>query len=286
MSKITAHDSANSKSSGGPHSPQGKSRSSKNALKHGVFASAPLIAGESAREFKQLMDATLLEFRPQGIVEELCAKKIVESLWRQMRADRAECAEIERRRHFLAWDRGKSEAQHAEKSADDISGGLHSHRFNPIVLARCIRLLDELKSEIESRGFRPDADGAILEEVYGFSNGSRLFSDLPRLYKRILLTSQLTEDERRAADMLTPAKCIEEMVRFIARECMRLRKYQGTCDSVTAQRTELEYLGRAVLQGASLDRFVRYGASLDRRLKRYLDLLQQLQTRRREEAGA
>ncbi|MBL8223542.1 MAG: hypothetical protein JNL62_30200, partial [Bryobacterales bacterium] len=47
----------NSQKSTGPRTPEGKQRSSENAVKHGIYTSSIVLPGESAEEFRKLLDA-------------------------------------------------------------------------------------------------------------------------------------------------------------------------------------------------------------------------------------
>ena len=60
---------ANAQKSTGPKTPEGKSRSSQNALKHGFFAQTALLFYEDPQEFVALRDAYLAEHAPKGPTE-------------------------------------------------------------------------------------------------------------------------------------------------------------------------------------------------------------------------
>ncbi len=60
---------ASAQKSTGPKTPEGKARSSQNALKHGFFAQTALLYYESPEDFVALRDAYLAEYSPQGPTE-------------------------------------------------------------------------------------------------------------------------------------------------------------------------------------------------------------------------
>lgn len=60
---------ANAAKSTGPKTPQGKARSSRNALKHGFFAQTALLYYESPEDYVALRDAYIAEYDPQGPTE-------------------------------------------------------------------------------------------------------------------------------------------------------------------------------------------------------------------------
>jgi hypothetical protein len=80
----------NAQRSTGPRTPEGKARSRRNALKHGILASAILIktgpAVDNADEFNELMSALRDDLAPEGALEDLLVEKIAVCYWRQRRA--------------------------------------------------------------------------------------------------------------------------------------------------------------------------------------------------------
>ena len=60
---------ANAAKSTGPRTPEGKARSSQNAVKHGFFTQTALLYYESPEEFVALRDAYISEYNPQGPTE-------------------------------------------------------------------------------------------------------------------------------------------------------------------------------------------------------------------------
>src|ERR1700679_2469880 len=69
---------ANGAKSHGPSSPEGKLRSSRNALQHGLLANCLLVTGESAEYFEILKKNHIRRFQPAdgvelALVEEMCA---------------------------------------------------------------------------------------------------------------------------------------------------------------------------------------------------------------------
>ena len=77
---------ANGRRSRGPVTPEGKQRSSQNARKHGLLASALLLPGESEEGFENLVNEHLARFGDidgveLAMIEEMCA-----AYWRMRRA--------------------------------------------------------------------------------------------------------------------------------------------------------------------------------------------------------
>jgi hypothetical protein len=75
----------------GPKTPEGKLRSSQNALKHGLRAQkCVVLPGESAAEFAALEAALLEELAPEGALQSVLAQRVVAATSRLARADRLE----------------------------------------------------------------------------------------------------------------------------------------------------------------------------------------------------
>jgi len=81
----------NGAKSRGPRTPEGKQRSSRNALKHGLCAEKHVVvAGESAEAFTAFEAALLDDLAPQGALQTLLAGRIARAAWRLERAERIE----------------------------------------------------------------------------------------------------------------------------------------------------------------------------------------------------
>jgi hypothetical protein len=85
-----AANRANAGKSTGPKTPEGKARSSGNALKHGLLAShvVPTSGGlhEDSEAFDHLLDQLTLEFQPADTTEQLLVERIAACYWRLRRA--------------------------------------------------------------------------------------------------------------------------------------------------------------------------------------------------------
>jgi hypothetical protein len=89
----------NARFSTGPKTEQGKVHSRRNALKHGVLASALLVSkglgAEDSAEFGELLTILHEDLLPVGVLEEMLVEKIAVCWWRQRRALQCEAGLIE-----------------------------------------------------------------------------------------------------------------------------------------------------------------------------------------------
>jgi hypothetical protein len=84
--KRLAANRANAAHSTGPTTPEGKARSAKNALRHGLLAKQILIGKESAENFQALFDILVDRFAPVDDFELGMIEELASSYWRLRRA--------------------------------------------------------------------------------------------------------------------------------------------------------------------------------------------------------
>ena len=83
------------KRGGGPKTPAGKARSSRNALRHCLTSNAPVIPEmESDEEYQRHVGGFMADFAPEGYVEEFYVERLASLLWRLRRVTRHEVAAI------------------------------------------------------------------------------------------------------------------------------------------------------------------------------------------------
>ena len=80
----------NAQRSTGPTSPEGKERSARNSLKHGLLAQEMVLLGEAAKELTAFREGLLADLRPEGELEQFLADRVVAAAWRLRRAVRVE----------------------------------------------------------------------------------------------------------------------------------------------------------------------------------------------------
>jgi hypothetical protein len=83
---------ANGAKSHGPVTPQGRTTSSRNSLRHGFAAKSVVLPTESSREFQALLDSYVVQFDPQGGVERELVQTMVAARWRLRRICNIETA--------------------------------------------------------------------------------------------------------------------------------------------------------------------------------------------------
>ena len=86
----------NGAKSRGPKTPEGKARSARNALKHGMRAEKHVVLpDEDAGEFAAFEAALVAELAPVGALQTVLARRVAVAAWRLERADRMEAEVLE-----------------------------------------------------------------------------------------------------------------------------------------------------------------------------------------------
>jgi hypothetical protein len=276
----------------GPRTAIGKKRSSRNAVKFGIFSRATLLPGESRSEYRSLKEGLWKTLQPEGELEELLVEKLVSIMWRYRRLLVAEGAEIRKKSEFLEIDRRRAQQQAAEKiirlqqpettiefSLEPV--GLIWEIQNPEILARCIEMLVELRRGIEADGLDEEQDGSLLEAIYGDPDRPHLRQTLHGKYSAWLDTAKMTGKERESEGCATPEQCKQSVLQEIGAEIARLKQYQEKGELIESERTKVEILRQRIPDSKGMDCFLRYDASLERVFDRTLTQLERIQRMRK-----
>src|SRR5262252_1417286 len=84
--KHSAAARANGALSRGPKTPEGKARSARNALRHGLLANSVLLTGEDPERLRSLFEGYIERFQPQDDAEFSLVEQMVSATWRLNRA--------------------------------------------------------------------------------------------------------------------------------------------------------------------------------------------------------
>ena len=163
----------NAKKSTGPRSEEGKTRSAKNSLKHGLLARDTVMPGEDPADFDRQLSALEADIQPANSLEFELVRQIADAQWRMRRLTRLETG-------FLA------------AAVDDQRRHLEKRRP------------DEL---------RPGYDGetlllgsAMLDRTQAFVHLARYGGHLSRrFFRAVKQLSDLRRDERKAEEVRSSA---------------------------------------------------------------------------------
>jgi hypothetical protein len=170
--KKVAANRENARRSTGPRTVEGKGRSSRNAVTHGLTSQASILPGEDPAELHELAEEMEQGLRPRGGGQRRLVERIVSLTWRLRRIATAEetmyfvderdraigSARARKLREVQAAARAQLKQEQAEKPGETVRGGLLGDGMADVLAG-----LDEAARE-EVGGDNPDAapDGAAF----------------------------------------------------------------------------------------------------------------------------
>jgi len=89
-SRKLAANRRNAKKSSGPRTAEGKRRSSRNAISHGLFCNDLVLKGESQELFEEMRNRLLVELSPQTLLELMICDRIITAQWKLRRLNTVE----------------------------------------------------------------------------------------------------------------------------------------------------------------------------------------------------
>jgi len=264
----------------GPRTELGKKRSSKNAIKHGVFSKETLVKGESPTEYQRMLGELLVSLRAEGKIEELLVGKLMSISWRYRRLLIAEGAEIQRNTEFPE-EISENWQYQVVKLMSSKSRSLIRNAHESKGLELCIAVLTTLREGIRVSGFSEERDKSLLTAIYGGLENAGFEDKLYSEYLSLLETARVPEDVRAQAGCETPEQCKQRVLWAIDAEIVRLKQDYKKFESIKAERRQIELLRQRVPTSPGLDRLLRYEASIDRAFGRTLAELERVQRMRK-----
>jgi hypothetical protein len=104
---------ANAQHSTGPNTPEGRKRSSQNALRHGITAQTTIMTDEDRIKHDEFCANMMADLAPVGSIETFLASSVAEEAWRLNHA-RAQCGNIVAIGHFDGTSDIYDAAEHPE----------------------------------------------------------------------------------------------------------------------------------------------------------------------------
>jgi hypothetical protein len=250
---------ANARLSTGPRSPEGKARSSRNALSHGLTARADvLVPGEDVETYDAFRAGLLATLAPEGELEQFHAQRAAWLAWRLSRIPRIEAA-------VLTAARAMEERSDAR---DDIEEARDRTLFtSPEAVARAL-----------ANGMGPPE---------GLAYARRLRDDLAARAPEHAAAAKLTAAQRRrAAAKQATGRFV---VKYVDKGAQALVDGATRFDAAQARlRAEAAFSGRAFASGAERglwDCLGRYERGIAREFERAVEALRAEQRRRASGTG-
>lgn len=263
----------NAQKSTGPKTAAGLAKSKLNALKHGLLSQEVLVrgklAGESRREFKQLLDQLYADLAPVGAVEVMLVDLIVTAYWRLRRVLRAESGEVALNLESNHWKRTRTSFR--VESMEMSSWNLEDSSLGNHVMARQLR---EVRDSVEKCGQLTEL---AIQGVKLYGKPYSLTRDLEKLRLKLACNPEGLDP----SSFATWQK--EQALQFLNRRLRHVNWQLEICEKYE-QSTEQARQSADVLPPASaMDRIMRYETKLERQIYRALNQLERLQRQRQGE---
>lgn len=281
----TDSSSSDRRKSTGPKTMAGKTRSTQNSTKHGIFSKVVLLKDEPRDEYESLLNSLRNDLQPVGTLEIILVDKLSVLLWRQRRLLIAEGAEIRKGKEFVEWDEERSHEKCASRisgSMTKLNGGLVREIANPNILQRYLDLLEQLQLGVTRDGFDIESDKPILTILYGEYDEEDWRDTLFQSYLYWVAQGHFPEKRAQTQENDSLEKCKDQFLQELEEEIDRLNRKKKNRESTESERMKIVSLTRNVPDGVRLDSLLRYEVTLDRETDR---LLRQLERLRRIRLG-
>jgi hypothetical protein len=274
---------------GGPRTTAGKAVAKLNSVTHGLRAAVPVLPTESPDEWEAHRAGIVRSLAPAGALEEALATRVALLLWRLGRVARFETATAAASQEDAAGDyarraeeRGRYTGAWDSHSPDELRQELRRY-------AALLRPLRRLAALDDGRMIAGEAAGAILQQCGTVAGGDEGFDvdevALPGI------PQDLGWDDFPAITIAALRACIDAIARAAKTEAATLiagAVYHYECETRAAQYRLAEAektIGRwrearAILEGAELEKVMRYEGHLHRQLLQTLHELEAMQARR------
>jgi hypothetical protein len=255
----------------GPRTSQGKAKSSRNAIKHGLYSERVLPAEEN--EAVRLHQALRKDLHLQGFEDEFFGNDLVLTLLKKRRLDKYSCHESRRakiqafreqvRRFELRW--------YSERDSSSSPNRLHPDL--------CVVLLEKIKANIEKRGLNSQEDLPILYSL--FSHGD---SKLPFVGQSVILLYEMVklpgvESDGQSANPV----CGELRARILNLLELAIENEQGMARLELMKDAE-DLEAHTLLPDAIADRILRFENAIQDHSIGQLDLLERYRRLRKHQS--
>jgi hypothetical protein len=278
------------KKSGGPSTKQGKEKSRRNAVKHGIFAKVVLLHDEPTAQFDNLLQGIRNDLQPEGTLEGVLVEKLATLMWRYRRMLIAERAEIKMERKYNSHADNRralirEKALAIETCSYTPSHGLLGEWENAECRKTAVELLKSLQLWISSRGFKLENDFPVMRRIFGelgIIEAVGFYFQYANPENSSIRFERSPKNPPSSSEEAGKAKFVEYLQTKIDTHS-RLLDLTEDCSKV---REGIESVCAGVPEAARLDRILRYSASLERDFDRTLNQLERLQRMRRGQPAA
>jgi hypothetical protein len=186
----------NAQKSTGPRTPEGKAKSSQNAVTHGLCSARPVLAVENKDEFDRFANDFIANLDPLNPIEEFLSRRIACLAWRLQRAARYETLVLDNLYKTSDNDPGQS--------ADEALGQILADDFRN---QRTLEKIQRYETQLERSMLRCTKQLRVLrdsnlinytdirEYVRGYQPRDPLFKDKPNVDEASVLRNNNQQNE-------------------------------------------------------------------------------------------
>ncbi len=245
----------------GPRTPQGKARSSQNAVKHGLFSQR--VSPEEEKEANRLHRALRKELRLDGFEDELFGSDLVLTMLKKTRLDKHTCEEFRKadvqafrdqvRRFEFRWSLKRNSSSSPNRAHPEV----------------CILLLESVKASIERCGLKPEEDLRILDSVFSRSDGEKTFLGISIIFLYNRLKHAESAADGQSADSSGELKT--QLLKAIE-DAIELEQVSAHWEALNERKEPP--VANALLPDAIADRILRCETAIEGHFIRVLDGLE------------
>jgi hypothetical protein len=166
--KKLAANRTNARKSTGPCTAEGKARSSRNAVTHGIFCNDAVLPGEDEKLFESFRHAVLLKLSPQDVVELMIVDRIVMAQWKLRRLNAVEAmthmSSAQSRHDEMRKD---LEERRMKRELDEAAHGERDQRMATCdeLEAQMLQVIENEPNAVESVALSFRKDDGVVERL-------------------------------------------------------------------------------------------------------------------------
>ena len=265
------HSETNKHRSTGPRTVAGKRRSSRNAVKHGIFSKEILLESALGKLHKGFCKDMFIRYQPVGPNERSLVERLAYLSLSLERLQLAESAQSQLDVTLLEHDQqfkdirelGEARKARCDRQSQEFITGLWYRRENPAIRNRCLEYLAQISAELSKDDFELDRLALLVALVYG---------GYP--------SAVMAEIKRMKLERATPSPNKDALLEGISQARAQLISEAEVEGKIGALRFELRRFSLLVPDSSHVDRLIRYGTYLSREYDRTLNRLERLQRKR------
>lgn len=276
----------NALKSTGPKTPKGKQTVKWNALKHGLLSKELVIRSgdgkENAADFQAVASALHDDLQPVGILEEMLVEKIAVCYWRLRRVIRCEVGHIRSKLDTAAFRLAINRIDNVRdtKPRSYLSPVMYRLMKSSVGIDKLTDLLDDLRAEVEERGYLCEKAVKDLRETFGVEDETFGFWAFFFHWTASKGETSLSEEERKKQDLPDPEKAKIALLDLIDEEKERLSIMREAVVENEEWQEESTLASLSLPCLDSLDKINRYETSIERQFYRAIGELDRLQKQR------